>query len=1255
MNTLSSLLSGARGNSRRGVALIVVLGSLIFLSALMLAFLSSVKTELVVSKAYADNNAIGSLVNSSVNIVMGQVRQATTASPTNCWTSQPGLIRTFNVSGAADQSYKLYSSDVMQVNGALDPLAEAAALAQWAQQTAVYTDLNQPSSGSFPILDPTASGPVQGFSVTGAPTTATQSIPMPAKWLYVLKDGTLAAPDDPGAASTTTATFNNSTNKPAAGNPIVGRIAFWTDDETCKVNVNTASEGTYWDMPRGSSPSEKDLGMYQPASYEFQSYPGHPASTSLSPVFPELTREQIFSLVPRLENGGSENASLKVNVAKAVTLDPDRLYATPDEIVFANDRTNNASVGQALTERGKFFVTTASRAPETNLFGKPKVVCWPVHATNNIDYRTPFDRLFAFCGELKGKAYYFQRKNADSTTEDYDGIPRNKELFKYLHDLTDGPIPGFGGNFASKYQADKDQILTEIFDYIRCTNLIDGNLAIDKRYAAGKEVNGTGNGWVGFGQVLPIEITDYATRGFGRVPVITEVGFWIICTGDAKVPTPIISNDPATNKTLDTGVALTFDNTKKTKQMRIEAALVFEPFVPLAGYKDITPDIEVKISGLETWKIRGNAAGDTDKTLGFPPISDQDYTKKGRYLMSRSMTSTHGSVSPRAGHTGIWSALGERGIRARNNGRLTEDPVFSQSSASGGTLLNQQYPFVGEPVTVDVDTTSNTAARLVLTANPIIITVTHRPSGKVIQTYQVDFPATVQLPTPALGFQSTNYKPGWTFQATGSCGLVGRFKDIGLYPFTQDGYAQTGGISSFGYGDVVRSIVPAFEKSGAKQSADFRLLAMKSQINNTDFSKHPFYDTTRMVANSFVQQSDGYYWHLTHRNFSTTVSALGGDSTNLAKATGNYGVSTQATDRHPDTSFPATVAQATGDWDNGVGLDIDGPYLNKPDEGITYNKLDVTTSNYIPYLSTWQQSAFDTTNFFSPNRIIPSPAMFGSLPTGVKRDLHWQTLLFRRQPGHPNYPVASGLFTQDPDYLWLDFFWMPVVEPYAISEPLSTAGKINLNQQIIPFTWIDRSTGMHALLKNEKVISFPNSEISKYKSDSAANFRRPIKIPETLSQLKFRFDNSDGTGLFAFRTPAEICDMHIIPDDASPSTVSKTALDTDMAAYWGTHALTGDNSRERIYTTLYSRLTTRSNTFRIHYRVQTLKKLPNSAVDQWSEVGDLVTGEGRGSVLVERFIDPNDSTLPDYGANPAATSLESHYQFRVLSVKRFDP
>ena len=55
-------------------------------------------------------------------------------------------------------------------------------------------------------------------------------------------------------------------------------------------------------------------------------------------------------------------------------------------------------------------------------------------------------------------------------------IARNRELYDYLQKLTDEPVPGFGGSFADKYPEDRDQILTQIFDYVRSTNLFDDTL-----------------------------------------------------------------------------------------------------------------------------------------------------------------------------------------------------------------------------------------------------------------------------------------------------------------------------------------------------------------------------------------------------------------------------------------------------------------------------------------------------------------------------------------------------------------------------------------------------------------------------------------------------------------------------------------------------------------------------------------------------------------------------------------------------------
>ena len=69
---------------------------------------------------------------------------------------------------------------------------------------------------------------------------------MPVKWIYVLRDGQMTAPTSGDASKVS---FSGSV-VPTQSNPIVGRIAFWADDETCKLNINTASEGIYWDAPK---------------------------------------------------------------------------------------------------------------------------------------------------------------------------------------------------------------------------------------------------------------------------------------------------------------------------------------------------------------------------------------------------------------------------------------------------------------------------------------------------------------------------------------------------------------------------------------------------------------------------------------------------------------------------------------------------------------------------------------------------------------------------------------------------------------------------------------------------------------------------------------------------------------------------------------------------------------------------------------------------------------------------------------------
>jgi hypothetical protein len=134
---------------------------------------------------------------------------------------------------------------------------------------------------------------------------------MPVEWIYVLQNGALGTLDESG--------LFQGEDSASPENPIVGRMAFWTDDESSKINVNTASEPTFWDTPRCINQKDMDYGKFQPGRNEYQRYPGHPATTALSPVlFPDskgplsaASKEKIYGLIPRIGGGGTRGGTTK--------------------------------------------------------------------------------------------------------------------------------------------------------------------------------------------------------------------------------------------------------------------------------------------------------------------------------------------------------------------------------------------------------------------------------------------------------------------------------------------------------------------------------------------------------------------------------------------------------------------------------------------------------------------------------------------------------------------------------------------------------------------------------------------------------------------------------------------------------------------------------------------------------------------------------------------------------------------------------
>jgi hypothetical protein len=552
-------------------------------------------------------------------------------------------------------------------------------------------------------------------------------------------------------------------------------------------------------------------------------------------------------------------------------------------------------------------------------------------------------------------------------------------------------------------------------------------------------------------------------------------------------------------------------------------------------------------------------------------------------------------------------------------------------------------------------------------------------------------------------------------------------------------------------GDTVRSLLywdggpggPSPAGIGLQQtkSGDLRVGQVQSTVPAANFTAHPDYQT-RYSRACVMRGGDGAFYFanapaVVYAN-STTHSlsqeaSLGnqvylgksGNKVDSAVAFANLPWSAQPTGSYNVGTFVNGVERldgAPGDWDNGAGSFPDGPFLNKQDEGNViyryWDGLDQIWVYPIPYFTqtfSYQQPG-DT--FTSPARQMPSPAMIGSIPAhpiglgsiSVPQPHPWETLCFC-----PNTAGLAHPGNVDPkDHLLLDLFSMPVVEPYPISEPFSTAGRVNLNYHIAPFDYITRSTALRGALYSTRVTAvdsqytltnsgttYPNYAYYKSGQPPVAgaptpqgysgparvplteNFRYLVDRDQTIKEMDAVYYNGGQNNGF-FKAASQICEQFLVPWEQTNTKTMETPTGgtaiannaATMQNWWSSPLqtsaspakadLTGDNEREKPYVDLYPRVTTKSNTYTVHMKVQVLRQIPRdptapTAYANWSEGQDVVLAEYRGSATIERYIDPADPRI-GVGAyngaaqtNPDTQSLEPLYRFRTITTKKFSP
>jgi uncharacterized protein (TIGR02600 family) len=1287
-------------NTNSGMVLIMTLAALALMMILLLALFHGTSHQIRGAQSDAALAREKILADSAVALVIGQIQQASSQTG-QTWISQPGLLRTYAASAtrAPTACYKLYSTPtlagMLDTTGSLNFFATDVP-ATWSSAPNQYTDLNSPAQtiggGSiYPILDPgaltNAANLAAGTQVEGV-SSDSGAATMPVAWLYELQDGTL------GPAGNGT-----------AANPIVARIAFWTDDETCKININTAACGSPWNTPRVNSTDDVAWSSTQPAAGEYSAYPGHPAMTSLAAVLGTNTcsPQQLLAMSPRYAWGGSQFGTQPTTSGESVPMKMDRLYASLHEWCFSSSSSAGQRLPNPLTanqlEMARFVLTAHSRAPETTLLGEPRIAIWPVADSTSVavpqatTVTTATDNAIVSAaavgiGTSNARRYFFQRNNPLNPKDDFDpaltgtstsyaATTSNLQLFGDVVNRGNLSLPGYGTALSAKYPgAAWTQIMLEITDFIHGINAVDPSPAPFVPFAGGNSTTGVGRAFID-----PLTTT-YGSganlvtlRGFGRCPTLSSLTLVFYVCGFGLKNGTVIDYDATPDTSSGTSWKANFlpgsAQWKNVTSELIRAFVVPCTFQPGCAYPEVSDACTVQISGLNNIQV---SSGTTSGSFGFAATAVSVPLGTPLQVLSaeRAWGGNEGPMS--------WRSAGD-------------------TLANGGAMA---YPFAGtKPFALPMLATA-TAAQLDpktggsawpptstlnfagVTGLTVVISDTN---GNTLQTLSINLPPISTRSPYSIHAPTVSGECDHADGSTPSTSLVNWSTNTNdavspsYYMNLRDRLLSTqlSRAALIQAGDISR---------GVEAATDLRVIAGLTTVPSTFFQQHPGYQ-----LNAINAQNGSHAQNLRFADGTSACFAPGNAAAdNITPANGSYALTSplaagayattpttliKATDWHngnfvyynifpsPACSVPtgtdgismtpvtqsANPSPLAGDWDTGPGFAADGAQINLPDSGTTLSPA----AAYFSLTGGKIGAATQRT----PNALVPSPVIFGSLPAGINpsqpaQSVPWDTLLFCPYPvantSNTPYAMHPGS-ASPPDHLILDNFWMPVVEPYAISTCMATAGKINLNDQIAPFTYLHRNTAFHALLNDLRIPAISVTQAYNYKSSGPpfGTIWNTVDENATIAQIENRFATNS---VDAYLSESEICTVPLVPQGQASDNIADTQA--ALAAYWSGNStpdggLTGTNLRDLPYAQLYGRLTTRSNSYTVHVRVQVLQKLardPNQNV--WNEGVDVVLGDWRGSYEIERYLDPAAPA-------PAAGSPLGPYKFRIVSARRFAP
>lgn len=459
-----------RRATREGMALVMTIIILSMITIMVLGLATLVSNEVISSGAHMDRARAQSYSQMGVNIVTGVLRENTT-DPAKVWATYPGALILPKADAAGQEGIKLRRE--LPLHSGLPSVA------------AIHMDPKNPLAPANLNIQTFNDQNPPTHLITDQPTNpddpASPVATMPLRWVYVRQDGTLDDSEQPNLANRV--------------NPITGRFAWWTDDESTKINVNTA-----WKRNAASGGT----------SIKNPFTPSHPTSINLLSLLDYGMTPQMVDL-------------MHTNVA------PDPFdYTTVKRFYNSVREVRGLSEQEAgfttMLNKAKFELTHYNHDPDTTFFNEPRIV------------------LTTDKEKAKGRPFLdIKKEGATEIWNGYDHIDAAKlattiaMLNNYIMRI-DWPVAP-GSSFQAKYYDGKLERLTQlslnIINYVRSKESAGEPVTKVVIPVRGKQVPGQSF------ELAEVETSANAYIGITRAPKITEMGLWM--NGE---PFPSAPDDP---------------------------------------------------------------------------------------------------------------------------------------------------------------------------------------------------------------------------------------------------------------------------------------------------------------------------------------------------------------------------------------------------------------------------------------------------------------------------------------------------------------------------------------------------------------------------------------------------------------------------------------------------------------------------------------------------------------------------------------